>query len=412
MRITHQYKIRPTKDQIAAMESWLELLRRQYNYRLGERFDWWEMYRCDINSCPLTCSIAAVKAKPGYNSQATDLPNSKELFPEYKALHSQVLQECVKRVERTFERWLEGDCNGKRSGKPRFKGKGRYRSFTYPQIKQECINGNKINLPKIGKVKLILHRPVPDGFKIKTVTIVKHCDGWYVNLSLEDTSVPTQTLDIVPSDSNTVGIDLGLKEFLVTSAGDVVAIPRHYRKAEKKLKRLQRQLSRKKNKASKRRHKAVSKVAKQHKKVADKRKDFHFKTANWLLSLGQVIAHEDLNIERLAKSRLAKSVNDAGWSSFLSILSVKAERSGQLVIAVDPRNTSQDCSKCGCKVPKTLADRIHDCPHCGLKLDRDRNAAINVKKLAVGHPVKAHGGQDRRVPDEMRSPRRTSKKSA
>ena len=293
------------------------------------------MYKCDVNSCSLTCSIAGLKDKPNYYSQQNDLPNSKKLFPEYKIIYSQVLQDCVKRVEKTFDRWLKGDSKGKKSGKPRFKGVRRYHSFTYPQLKQECINGNKINLPKIGWVKLILHRPLPDRFKLKTATITKHCNGWYVNLSLEDTAVPSTKIDVDPTANNTVGIDVGLKEFLVNSNGEAVAIPQHYRKAEKQLKRASRKLSRK-QKGSNRRSYAVDRVARQHKKVADKRKDFHYKTARWLLAQGQVIAVEDLNIKGMASSKLAKSVNDAGWASFLSILSVKAESAGQLVIAVNP----------------------------------------------------------------------------
>ena len=348
------------------------------------------MYRCDVNSCLLTCSIAGLKDRPNYYSQKANLVDSKKLFPEYKEIHSQVLQDCVKRVDKAFDRWLKGDGKGKKSGKPRFKGVGRYHSFTYPQLKQESLVGNKINLPKIGWVKLILHRPVPTGFKIKTATITNHSDGWYINLSLEDVSVPSLKIDVAPTGDNTIGIDLGLKELLVTSNGEAVPIPQHYRKAEKQLKRSQRNLSRK-NKGSNRRKKAVARVAKHHKKVVDKRKDFHYKTAGWLLGQGQVIAVEDLNIKGLAKSKLAKSVNDAGWATFLSILSVKAESAGQLVIAVNPYNTTQNCSGCGVKVPKTLADRLHDCEHCGLKLDRDHNAAINIKNLAVGHSVsKAH----------------------
>ena len=281
---------------------------------------------------------------------------------------------------------MKGDSKGNKSGKPRFKGVGRYHSFTYPQVKQESLVGNKINLPKIGWVKLILHRPLPHGFKIKTATITKQADRWFVNLSLEDTSVPSLKIDVAPNEANTIGIDVGLKDFLVTSTGEVVPIPQYYRKAEAKLKRCQRKFSRKK-KGSNRRKKAVAKVAKQHKKVANKRKDFHYKTVINLLTQGQVIAVEDLNIKGLAKSKLAKSINDAGWATFISILGVKAESAGQLVIAVNPHNTTQTCSGCGVKVPKTLADRIHDCGHCGLKLGRDHNAAINIKNLAVGHSV-------------------------
>ena len=239
----------------------------------------------------MTCSIAGLKDKPNCYSQQADLPNSKKLFPEYKNIYSQVLQDCVKRVEKTFDRWLKGDSKGKRSGKPRFKGVRRYNSYTYPQLKQDCINGNKINLPKIGAVKLILHRPIPDGFKIKTATVTKRCDGWYINLSLENTAVPVLKIGISPTADNTIGVDMGLKEFLVTSTGVAVTIPQHYRKAEKQLNRCQRKLSRK-QKGSNRRQKAVARVAKQHKTVADKRKDFHYKTVGWLLGQGQVIAFE------------------------------------------------------------------------------------------------------------------------
>jgi putative transposase len=185
---------------------------------------------------------------------------------------------------------------------------------------------------------------------------------------------------------NTIGIDVGLKSFLVDDAGVEVAIPQHYRKSEKHLKRLQRSLSRKKN-GSNRRKKAVKRVAKAHLKVSNERKDFHYKTAKKLLSQGKHVAHEHLNIKGLAKSRLAKSVNDAGWGQFLQILSIKAERAGLLAIAVNPNGTSQNCSGCGTKVPKALKDRTHVCPECGVALDRDHNAAINIKYLAVGHSV-------------------------
>ncbi|NEP43250.1 MAG: IS200/IS605 family element transposase accessory protein TnpB, partial [Okeania sp. SIO2H7] len=162
---------------------------------------------------------------------------------------------------------------------------------------------------------------------------------------------------------------------------------------QKRLKTLQKRLSRKK-KGSNRWLKAVKAVARQHKKVADKRKDFHFKTANKLLTKADVIAHEDLNIKGLTKTRLSKSINDAGWGQFLTILTVKAENAGQKTIAVNPKNTSQDCSNCGEKVPKELSQRTHSCPHCGIEIDRDLNAAINIKNRAAGHSVlKARGAR-------------------
>ena len=160
----------------------------------------------------------------------------------------------------------------------------------------------------------------------------------------------------------------------------------NYRLAERWLKRLQRSLSRKK-KGSSRRKKAVKRVAKAHLKVSNQRKDFHDKAAKKLLSQGKHVAHEKLNIKGIARTRLAKSTHDAGWGQFLSMLSLKAERAGLMTIAVNPSGTSQHCSGCGTKVPKTLKDRLHACPECGLTIDREHNAAINIKHLAVGHSV-------------------------
>jgi putative transposase len=391
MRTAYQYRLRLTTAQQNTLDEWLELCRRQYNYRLGERFQWWEQNRCDVNACPLVCHLSKLKDRPNLYSQKRDLVNSKQLFAEYKDIPSHTLQDVIARVDKTFERWLKGDVNGKRSGKPRFKGKGRYRSLGFPDpIKPEHISGKFIQLPKLGKLKLILHRPIPDGFKIKTAAITQKVDGYYITLSLQDTSVPDLSPDL-PTMDNTIGIDLGLKAFLVTDEGKEVTIPQPYRKAQKRLKRFQRSLSRK-SKGSNRRKKALKRIAKQHLKVANQRKDFHYKTAKKLLAQGKHVAHEKLNVKGLAKSRLAKSVNDAGWSTFVQILSIKAERAGLRAIAVNPNGTTQTCSGCGTKVPKTLKDRIHACPECGLTLDRDHNAALNIKHLAVGHSVnKARG---------------------
>ncbi|MEH1960615.1 MAG: transposase [Nostoc sp.] len=397
MRLAYQYRLRPTSQQIATFESWLELCRRQYNYRLAERFNWWDNNRCDVNRCSIiSCGIAPLKDKPDYYSQKRDLTNSKALFPEYKELPSHTLQDVIARVEKTFERWLKGDSKGFKSGRPRFKGKGRYHSLAFPDpIKPEHLTGKFIQLPKIGKVKMILHRPIPDGFKIKTATITRKADGYYISLSLEDVTVPSVTSDVIPTSDNTVGIDMGLKVFLVTSDNQEIKIPQHYRKSEKKLKRLQRHLSRK-NKGSNRRKKGIKRVAKTHLKVANQRKDFHYKTAIWLINQSQVIAHENLNIKGLAKSMLAKSVNDAGWGQFLQILNTLAASAGCLVIAVNPNGTSLECSDCGATVPKTLADRWHNCL-CGASYCRDHNAARNIKHRAEGHPVLQSSGNVRRV---------------
>ncbi|WP_424100726.1 RNA-guided endonuclease InsQ/TnpB family protein [Moorena producens] len=392
MRLAYQYRLRQTKNQVAKLEKWLDMLRCQYNYLLADRFNWYEQNRCSINSCPLTCHLPELRNNPDYFSQKKTLPDLKKNRPWYADIHSQVLQDCVKRVDLAFQGFMKGDCNGNRSGKPRFKSKNRYRSFTFPSLSNNPISGKILTLPKFGKVKMIYHRPIPDGFKVKTATITRKADGYYVTLSIQDDSVP----DIIPmgSVSNPVGIDMGLKSFLIKSDGSEVPIPQYYRKAQKRLKKIQKAVSRSK-KGSNNRKKTVLKLGKAHKKVADTRRDFHFKTAKELLDNYDLVAHEKLNIKGLAKTKMAKSVLDAGWGQFLSILSVKAVRvawptalnAGLATKAVNPRNTSQNCSNCGKKIPKKLKDRIHSCHHCGYVEDRDVNAAKNILKLAVGHPV-------------------------
>lgn len=384
VKTAYQYKLRLTTKQAIEIDRWLSMLCSQYNYLLADRFDWYERNRSPINACPLVCHIPKLRDNPDYYSQKKMLPQLKKTHPWYSEIYSQVLQDIVKRVKITFDRFLKCDSNGKHSGKPRFKSRSRYRTFTYQQMKDGCLRGNLITLPMFGIVKVILHRPIPDGFKIKTASVTKKADGYYLTLGLENATVPTIKPDFNPH--SITGIDLGLKDFLTTSDGDIVPIPQYYRKYQKRLRVIQKRVSRRK-KGSNRRRKAIKQVAKQHKKVADKRKDFHFKTANNLLKKYDVVVHEDLNVKGLSRSMLAKSVHDAGWSSFLSILSTKAENAGLLVIAVNPSGTSQDCSSCGVKVPKKLHERWHDCPNCKCSLDRDRNAAVNIKNRADGHAV-------------------------
>jgi putative transposase len=386
MRTSYQYRLKPTKKQAEIIDNTLDMLRCQYNYQLAQRFDWYEQNRSPIDRCSLiVCHIPELKDKPNRFSQQATLTQLKKDRPWYKSIHSQVLQEVPKKVEIAFDRWLKGDTNGKRSGKPRFKGKGQYKTFTYPQFKREHLNNEKITLSKIGAVNVIIHRQVPDGFEIKTVAVTKKADGYYVTLSLEDKTVPTIKPDF--DVNNIVGIDVGLIDFIVTSDGERIAAPKFLRKAERKLKSAQRRLSRRK-KGSNRRKKAIAKLAKQHKKVADTRKDFHSKTANNLVKKYDVIAVEKLNIKGLAKSRLAKSVNDAGWGQFISILTVKAANAGLKVIAVNPNCTSQECSNCGTKVIKPLSERTHNCPNCKVSLCRDLNASINIKNRGT-HDLKA-----------------------
>ncbi|MCC5628018.1 transposase [Nostoc sphaeroides CHAB 2801] len=395
MKTSYQYKLKPTKQQAEKIDKTLEMLRYQYNYLLAQRFDWYEMNRCPRDRCPLICHIPELKEQPNYYNQKASLVQLKVDRPWYKEIHSQVLQEVPKKVELAFDRWLKGDVNGKKSGRPRFKGKGQYKTFTYTQFKRHYFTNNKITLSKIGDTKVIVHRPIPDspsgsdvgasGFDIKTVSVTKKANGYYVTLSLDDQTVPTIKSDFNPN--NIVGIDVGLIDFYVASDSSRIAAPKHLRKAERRLKSAQRRVSRRK-KGSNRRKKAIQKLGRQHKKVADTRKDFHFKTAKTLLDKYDVVAVEKLNIKGLVKTRLAKSINDAGWGQFITILSKKAENAGLKVIAVNPNGTSQECSNCGHKVKKALSQRMHNCPVCHTSLCRDLNAAINIKERGT-HALKA-----------------------
>ncbi|AFZ26478.1 transposase, IS605 OrfB family, central region [Cylindrospermum stagnale PCC 7417] len=385
MKISYQYKIKPTKEQAEKINKTLEMLRCQYNYLLAQRFDWYEMNRSPIDRCPLICHLPELKEQPNYYNQKASLVQLKLDRPWYKDIHSQVLQEVPKKVELAFDRWLKGDINGKKSGRPRFKGQGQYKTFTYTQFKRHHFVNNKITLSKIGDIKVIVHRPIPVGFDIKTVSVTKKADGYYITLSLDDKSVPTVKPDFNPD--NIVGIDVGLIDFYVASDDSRIKAPKYLRKAERLLKSLQRMVSRRK-KGSNRRKKAIKKLGKQHKKVADTRKDFHFKTAKLLLDKYDVIAVEKLNIKGLVKTKLAKSINDAAWSQFVTILLNKAENAGLKVIAVNPNGTSLECSNCGHKVKKSLSQRMHNCPVCHASLCRDLNAAINIKNRGT-HGLKA-----------------------
>lgn len=384
MRTSYQYKIKPTQDQVEKIARTLEMLRCQYNYLLPQRFDWHGQNRYPLDRCPLICQIPELKEQPNYYSQKASLTQLKVDRPWYKEIHSQVSQEVPKKVEITFERWLKGDSNGKKSGRPRFKGVGQYKTFTYPPFKRHHFAHNKITLSKIGDVKVIVHRPIPVGFDIKTVSVTKKADGYYVTLSLDDQTVPTIKPDF--NSDNIVGIDVGLIDFYVASDGSRINAPKHLRKAEGKLKSAPPRVSRRK-KGSNRRKKAIKKLAIQHKKVADTRKKFQFKTARTLLDKYEVIAVEKLNIKGLVKTQLAKSINDAGWGQFIIILSNKAENAGLKVITINPNGTSQECSNRGHKVKKQLSQRMHNSPVCHTSLCRDLKA-INIKASGT-HALKA-----------------------
>lgn len=300
--------------------------------------------------------------------------------PEYQGVYAQVLQETLKRLDKAFEGFFSRLKRGERPGYPRFKGRGWWDSFTFPQVSRggrwvgpgKPLGNGKVKIPGVGHVRMKQHRPL-EGVP-KTFTVKRSAGCWYAVYVCD---VPSQPL---PPSEMAVGIDLGLSHFVATSEGETFAPPRAYRQAEARLKRTQRALSRK-WRGSQRRRKLKTRLARQHRKVANQRKDFHHKLARRLVNRYGLIAHEDLNTAGLARSRLSKSVLDAGWSSFISILSAKAASAGRRVVAVKPHYTSQICPECGSIQKKELSERVHAC-ECGCVLDRDVAAAKVI--LALG----------------------------
>jgi putative transposase len=358
VRKTFKYKLMPTSEQEQAMEQVLWRCRELYNAGLEERKLAWEQCRVSVT----------------FAMQSAQLPAIKEVRPEYRDIHAQVLQDVLHRLDKTFQAFFRRVKAGEEPGYPRFQGRNRFTSFTYPQVGEHGgagLDGGILSLAKIGRIPIRMHRPT--GGTPKTVTISKEADGWYACISCAD--VPVQPL---PSTGNETGIDVGLKVFLVTAHGIVVDNPRHHRKAERYLKRCQRRVSRRK-KGSHRRRKAVVLLAKAHQHVQRQRADFHHKTALALLREHDTIYLEDMRVSNLVRNhRLAKSISDAGWAAFRAILEAKAACAGRRVIAVPAQYTTQDCSGCGQCVPKSLSIRTHACPSCGLVLDRDENAAKNI----------------------------------
>jgi putative transposase len=239
---------------------------------------------------------------------------------------------------------------------------------------------------------VIMHRPLPDGFVLKTCTIVRKADGWYCCISMQDETVPSPLP--VEEIKSVTAIDVGCEKFLTTAQGEAVSVPRFYRSSQNKLARAQRKLSRQ-EKGSKSYERQKNRIALLHLLVARCRKEFHYHVAHWLCKNYDLISFENLNIRGLARTRLAKSILDCAWGAFLQILQAVAVKRGKQTVEVSARGSSIECSSCGTRVEKTLKDRVHDCPSCRLTIDRDWNSALVLLERGlrtVGLPFSGCGG--------------------
>jgi transposase, IS605 OrfB family, central region len=309
-----------------------------------------------------------------YEDQAAMLVVEKK-DGNFTCVFSQVLQDVLRRLDKSFKAFFRRVKNGEKPGYPRFKGVGWYKSFTYPQVgfKLDC---SKLTLSKIGSIRIFKHREV-EG-KIKTCTIKKDLLGhWYAILVSEMEDVPQVEPKVA------IGVDVGLKNMVALSDGTAIQYPRYYVQAEKKLAVAQRELSRKK-KGSINRQVAKTRVAKLHQKIQNHRDEFLHQVSRKLVDSADLIVFENLNISGMLKNHhLAKHIQDHAWGKLIQFTQSKAAKAGKVVELVDARYTSQKCSQCGIIVPKTLAERVHRCPNCGLEMDRDINASLNIRTLGL-----------------------------
>jgi putative transposase len=357
MRRTYKYRLYPTKEQKKQIAFTLERCRILYNRLLEERI---LAYRNEGKSV-------------SYYDQQNSLLERKQHIAALRQVHSQVLQDVAKRIDKAYQSFFRRVKQGETPGFPRFKPQQQYDSFTYPQGGY-AIKGSKLQLSKIGAVKIKLHRQIEGTIKTCIIIVKNGC--YYVCFSCD---VEARPLSPIVAQ---VGIDLGIKHLAIPSVGEPYEAPNHLNKSEWRLKQLQRAVSRKK-KGSYRRRKAVAILARLHERVANQRKDYAHKVSRTLIDRYGVIAFENLNVQRMVKNHsFAKSIVDAGWKQLIQFTTYKAESAGRVVVQVDPCYTSQLCSNCGEIVKKTLRERIHRCS-CGYTEDRDKNAARNILQRAL-----------------------------
>lgn len=384
---TYKYRLYPTKSQITKLENTFSMCRALYNYALEHRIS-------EYKNNSRTVS---------YYEQSAGLPEIKKEFPWYKSVNAVVLQNVLKRLDTSYQNFFRRMKNDKfkstEKGFPKFKKRGQWNSILYSDKNKIKVPTDKLIIPCIGEVKIILHRPI-DG-EIKNMSIIKEANNWYVSFSVELSNNATTELNVDTSKS--IGIDVGLIDYYYDSNGNSLKAPRLLRLAEKNLKRLQRKLSKCK-KQSKEFYDVLKALKTSYAKVKYKRLDFLYKTAYKLFSDNDLVIREDLNLKNLvkrpkpklaedgkaylpnnakSKAGMNKSFSDASFGKFFDILDQVSNKLGKMVIKVNPAYTSQDCSGCGNRIKKSLSTRTHICNECGLVLNRDHNASLNILRIGL-----------------------------
>ena len=355
--MTYKQRLFPTSAQRTSLEKVLEICRWVYNDTLAIRKESYEQTGKSISLYDTNKLLTVWKAAK----------------PVLAQVHSQVLQNVQARVELAYQAFFRRVKAGeKEPGFPRFRGKGRYDRFTFKQFGFK-LEGDRLTLSKIGEVRVKLHRPL--CATIKTLTIQRDAVGnWYACFSCECEPSPLE-----PS-HKVVGVDLGLTPFAYLSDGEKIERQRWMKRDEKDIARLQRKKEQF-AKGSPERRKAVHALCHAYERAANRRRTFAHQESRKLVNEYQFIAFEDLDIQEMqvnGNKIISRGIADAAWSQFVQFTTYKAANAGRTVMLVNPKGTTQMCSSCSSIVPKDLSVRIHDCPDCGLRLNRDHNTALNI----------------------------------
>ena len=359
---TFKFRLFPTKGQRSKMKFILEECRWLYNHILQTRRDAYENDGTTLGLYDINPMITKWKVER----------------PSLKIVHSQVLQTVSERVQLAFQAFWKRCKAGVNPGYPRFKGRDRYDSFCFPQGGFSLVGDDGLKMHNIGTVRIKKHRSI-EG-KIKRLTILKDETGcWFACFSVE-----TEEHHLSPSD-DAIGIDVGLKSFATLSNGEVIENPRFLKVDQDRLRKISRQISNSPI-GSERRSKKRKAHQKVWKRISNRRSDFAHKLSRSIVNKFGIICVEDLKIRQMMEGNfksMNRSISDAAWGQFLQLTSYKAAEAGRMFVEVNPKNTSQICSRCEEKVPKDLSVRIHSCPHCGLEIDRDLNASLNILRRGL-----------------------------
>ena len=359
--LSYKYRLYPNRAQVVGLVDMLGSFCDLYNACLQQRI---EAYQRQGKSL-------------GYYDQANELKAVRALDERLAGYSYAAEQQVMRRLDKAFKAFFGRVRRGK-GGFPRFRAKSMFDSADFRVGDGLTIRKNRkitvVGIP--GEIKVRWHRYLPTGAKVRGAVLHRSCDKWYVCFSVETPDAygphPLRTV---------IGVDVGLTNLIATSDGETIPTPKWVGKAAKKQRRLQRALARAKR-GSKRRLKAKQNLARHSARTANQRRDFAHKLSRYLVNRYSHISFENLNIAGLARGMLAKSVLNAAWGQLISFTDYKAANAGGLIAKVNPRGTSQECDCCGLVVPKTLADRIHNCPGCGMVEDRDVHAAKVIKHRA------------------------------